>query len=364
MVEGVASVDESGDHRGVRPRDPRIGWRSQRRHRRHEGAVGPDRRARSRSEPGATFIDRMIALVEGAERQKTPNEIALNILLASLTIIFLLATVTLQPFAIYSGAEQPIARSRRAARLPDPHDDRCACSRRSASPAWTGSCSATSSRCPAGPSRRRATCNTLLLDKTGTITLGNRQAAEFLPAPGVDESSELADAAQLSSLADETPEGRSIVVLAKERYGAARRASSTVRTFVPFTAQTRMSGVDFDGRVAAQGCGRLGAALGRGTGRDVRRRSSTRSSTASRPAVGRRSSSPSGAAGRPPCSASSISRTSSSQACGERFAELRAMGIRTVMITGDNPLHRAPRSRTRPASTTSSPRRRPRTRWR
>ena len=213
--------------------------------------------------PGESFLDRMIALVEGAERQKTPNEIALNILLAGLTIVFLLAVVTLQPFAVYSGAEQPvivlvallvclIPTTIGGAALGDRH-------RR----AWTGSCSATCSRSSGRAVEAAGDCSTLLLDKTGTITLGNRQAAEFLPLPGVDER-ELADAAQLSSLADETPEGRSIVVLAKERYGLRERAARTARTLVPFTAQTRMSGVDLDGRVDPQGRRRRRPALGRG----------------------------------------------------------------------------------------------------
>ena len=170
--------------------------------------------------PGETFLDRMISLVEGASRQKTPNEIALNILLAGLTIIFLLATVTLQPFAIYSGAEQtvitliallvcliPTTIGALLSAIGIAGMDRLV----------QHNVLAMSGRAV----EAAGDCSTLLLDKTGTITLGNRQAAEFLPLAGVDEE-RLAGAAQLASLADETPEGRSIVVLAKERYGAAR----------------------------------------------------------------------------------------------------------------------------------------------
>src|SRR5438105_15115028 len=188
----------------------------------------------------------MIALVEGAERQKTPNEIALNILLAGLTIIFLLAVITLQPFAIYSGSPQTVfvLVSLLVCLIPT---------------TIGGLLSAIGI---AGMDRliqhnvlamsglaveAAGDVNTLLLDKTGTITLGNRQASRFIAAPGVTEK-ELADAAQLSSLADETPEGRSIVVLAKEKYGLrGRELGSHEAIFVPFSANTRMSGVDLNG---------------------------------------------------------------------------------------------------------------------
>jgi K+-transporting ATPase ATPase B chain len=199
--------------------------------------------------PGETFLDRMIALVEGASRQKTPNEIALNILLAGLTIIFMLATVTLQPFAIYSGAEQqmvvlvallvcliPTTIGALLSAIGIAGMDRLvqrivlAMSGRAVEAAGD--------------------CNTLLLDKTGTITLGNRQAAQFLPLDGVPEH-RLA-AAQLASLADETPEGRSIVVLAKQRFNLRERDLATA-TLVPFTAQTRMSGIDMDGVYVRKG---------------------------------------------------------------------------------------------------------------
>jgi len=194
--------------------------------------------------PGETFLDRMIALVEGASRQKTPNEIALNILLAGLTIIFLLATVTLQPFAVYSGAEQdavvliallvcliPTTIGALLSAIGIAGMDRLV----------QHNVLAMSGRAV----EAAGDCSTLLLDKTGTITLGNRQAAEFLPLAGVSEE-RLAAAAQLASLADETPEGRSIVVLAKQRHGIREREVGKA-TLVPFTAQTRMSGLDLDG---------------------------------------------------------------------------------------------------------------------
>src|SRR5437588_536259 len=198
------------------------------------------------AKPGETFLDRMIALVEGAERQKTPSEIALNILLSGLTIIFLLAVVTLQPFAIYSGSPQtvfvlvsllvcliPTTIGGLLSAIGIAGMDRLV----------QHNVLAMSGRAV----EAAGDVNTLLLDKTGTITLGNRQAAEFIPAPGVSEQ-ELADAAQLSSLADETPEGRSIVVLAKEKYGLrGRELGQHDAKFVPFSALTRMSGVDLNG---------------------------------------------------------------------------------------------------------------------
>ena len=194
----------------------------------------------------------MIALVEGAERQKTPNEIALNILLAGLTIIFLIAVVTLQPFAVYAGAPQslfvlisllvcliPTTIGGLLSAIGIAGMDRLV----------QHNVLAMSGRAV----EAAGDVHTLLLDKTGTITLGNRQATEFLPVPGVN-SSELADAAQLASLADETPEGRSIVVLAKEKYGLRGREMKDLHaTFVPFTAQTRMSGVNMGGREIRKG---------------------------------------------------------------------------------------------------------------
>jgi K+-transporting ATPase ATPase B chain len=188
----------------------------------------------------------MIALVEGAERQKTPNEIALNILLAGLTIIFLLAVVTLQPFAIYSSAPQTIfvLVSLLVCLIPTTIGGLLsAIGIAGMDRLIQHNVLAMSGRAV----EAAGDVNTLLLDKTGTITLGNRQATEFIPLTGVDENI-LADAAQLSSLADETPEGRSIVVLAKEKYGLrGRELGMHEATFIPFTAQTRMSGVDVNG---------------------------------------------------------------------------------------------------------------------
>ncbi len=204
------------------------------------------------SNAGETFIDKMIALVEGAERQKTPNEIALNILLAGLTIIFLLAVVTLQPIAMYSHSPQtvfvlvsllvcliPTTIGGLLSAIGIAGMDRLV----------QHNVLAMSGRAV----EAAGDVNTLLLDKTGTITFGNRQATEFLPAPGVSKD-QLADAAQLSSLADETPEGRSIVVLAKETYGLRGRDLATMHAeFVPFSATTRMSGINVDGRTIRKG---------------------------------------------------------------------------------------------------------------
>src|ERR1700719_3662942 len=251
IVEGVASVDESAITGESAPVIREAGGD-------RSAVTGGTRvlsdwvKVKITSNPAETFLDRMIALVEGAERQKTPNEIALNILLAGLTIIFLLAVVTLQPFAIYSGSPQtvfvlvsllvcliPTTIGGLLSAIGIAGMDRLV----------QHNVLAMSGRAV----EAAGDVNTLLLDKTGTITLGNRQAAEFLPSPGIVEA-DLADAAQLSSLADETPEGRSIVVLAKEKYKLRGRDLSThPATFIPFSAQTRMSGVDMDGREIRKG---------------------------------------------------------------------------------------------------------------
>src|SRR5689334_2044173 len=215
-------------------------------------------RIRITSNPGETFLDRMIALVEGAERQKTPNEIALNILIAGLTLIFLLAVVTLLPFAQYSVSSAGSGSIPTVAVLVS----LLVC----LIPTTIGGL--LSAIGIAGMDRvmqhnvlamsgkaveASGDVNTLLLDKTGTITIGNRQAVEFLPVEGVTDI-DLADAAQLSSLADETPEGRSVVVLAKSKYGLrGREVASHEASFIPFTAQTRMSGVNIDGRQIRKG---------------------------------------------------------------------------------------------------------------
>ncbi|QND45259.1 potassium-transporting ATPase subunit KdpB (plasmid) [Rhizobium lusitanum] len=304
-------------------------------------------RVRITAAAGSTFIDRMIALVEGAERQKTPNEIALNILLAGMTLIFVLATVTIPSFAAYAGGSIPtvvlvalfvtlipttigallsaigIAGMDRLVRF-----NVLAMSGRAVEAAGD--------------------VDTLLLDKTGTITLGNRQATSFRPVKGVTEQ-DLADAAQLASLADETPEGRSIVVLAKEKYAIRGRDMASLKaTFVPFTAQTRMSGVDVEGSSIRKGA--VDAVLAYVSG------SATATSGAGATVISRTSSETvrelqaiaddiSKAGGTPLAVARDGRLLGVIQlkdivkgGIRERFAELRRMGIRTVMITGDNPL--------------------------
>jgi len=306
--------------------------------------------------PGESFIDRMIALVEGASRQKTPNEIALNILLASLTIIFLLAVATLQPLAIFSKTQQP--------GLPD--------TSAIGSNGVTGIVLVSLLVCLipttigallsaigiAGMDRlvqrnvlamsgraveAAGDVDTLLLDKTGTITLGNRQASEFTPV-GDTTAQELADAAQLSSLADETPEGRSIVVLAKQAYGLRERTTGelTHASFVPFSAVTRMSGIDLSANGSAARQVRKGAA---GSVIAWVREQGGEAPPDAGPIVDGISA----AGGTPLVVAESTGGTARvlgvvhlkdvvKAGMRERFDELRAMGIRTVMITGDNPL--------------------------
>lgn len=254
IVEGVASVDESAITGESAPVIRESGGD-------RSAVTGGTKvlsdqiKVKITSNPGETFIDRMIALVEGAERQKTPNEIALNILLAGLTIIFLLAVVTLQPFAIYSNATQTIfvLISLLVCLIPTTIGGLLsAIGIAGMDRLIQHNVLAMSGRAV----EAAGDVNTLLLDKTGTITLGNRQAAEFIPLKGVSNET-LADAAQLSSLADETPEGRSIVVLAKEKYGLRGREigelSAGAAEFIPFTAQTRMSGLNLNGREIRKG---------------------------------------------------------------------------------------------------------------
>ena len=289
-------------------------------------------KVRVTADPGHSFLDRMIALVEGAERQKTPNEIALNILLAGLTIIFLLAVVTLQPFAIYSGAPQSlfVLVSLLVCLIPTTIGGLLS----AIGIAGMDRLVQKNVLAMSGRAVEAAgDVHTLLLDKTGTITLGNRQATEFLALPGVSES-QLADAAQLSSLADETPEGRSIVVLAKDRYGIrGRNMADKGAVFVPFTAQTRMSGVDLNGRQIRKGAADSIERYVQGNGgtvapelRGIVDRIARSGGTPLVVAEGTR--------------ALGIIHLKDVVKGGirERFAELRAMGIRTVMITGDNPL--------------------------
>ncbi len=331
VIEGVASVDESAITGESAPVIRESGGD-------RSAVTGGTRvlsdqiKVRISSNAGETFLDRMIALVEGAERQKTPNEIALNILLAGLTLIFLLAVVTLQPFAIYSNAPQSIfvLVSLLVCLIP------------------TTIGALLSAIGIAGMDRlvqhnvlamsgraveAAGDINTLLLDKTGTITLGNRQASEFLGAPGVSND-QLADAAQLSSLPDETPEGRSIVVLAKERFNLRGRDLASMQArFVPFTAQTRMSGVDFDGRAIRKGAAdAIENYLKQNDGvmpNEVRATVETISRSGGTPLVVAENNRALGVIHLKDIVKGGMR---------ERFAHLRAMGIKTVMITGDNPL--------------------------
>ena len=331
VIEGVASVDESAITGESAPVIREAGGD-------RSAVTGGTRvlsdviKVRITSNPGETFLDRMIALVEGAERQKTPNEIALNILLAGLTIIFLLAVVTLQPFAIYSGSPQtvfvlvsllvcliPTTIGGLLSAIGIAGMDRLV----------QHNVLAMSGRAV----EAAGDVNTLLLDKTGTITLGNRQAAEFIPAPGIT-AAEMADAAQLASLADETPEGRSIVVLAKERYSLrGRELASHEAVFVPFTAQTRMSGVNLDGREIRKGAvdaitkylHQFGTSLPREIQASVEQ-------------IARSGGTPLVVAENQRALGVIYLKDIVKGGMRERFNQLRAMGIKTVMITGDNPL--------------------------
>ncbi|MGW0905429.1 potassium-transporting ATPase subunit KdpB [Streptomyces sp. NPDC002853] len=293
------------------------------------------------TKPGETFIDRMINLVEGAARQKTPNEIALNILLASLTIVFLLAVVTLQPFAVYAGAEQSMIVL--AALLVCLIPTTIGALLSAIGIAGMDRLVQRNVLAMSGRAVEAAgDVSTLLLDKTGTITLGNRQAAEFVPVRGTTEA-ELADAAQLSSLADETPEGRSVVVLAKERYGLRERHQGELEgaEWVAFTAQTRMSGVDLveggAGRKVRKGAAGSVVAWVTRNGGTVSEDTQALTDTISQ------------AGGTPLLVAADDEKGARvlgvihlkdvvKEGMRERFDELRRMGIKTVMITGDNPL--------------------------
>jgi K+-transporting ATPase ATPase B chain len=331
IIEGVASVDESAITGESAPVIREAGGD-------RSAVTGGTRvlsdqiKIRITSNPGETFIDRMIALVEGAERQKTPNEIALNILLAGLTIIFLLAVVTLQPFAIYSNASQTIfvLVSLLVCLIPTTIGGLLsAIGIAGMDRLIQHNVLAMSGRAV----EAAGDVNTLLLDKTGTITLGNRQATAFVPLPGVDET-ELAEAAQLSSLADETPEGRSIVVLAKEKYGLrGRELAPHEATFIPFTAQTRMSGVDFDGREVRKGAA---DAIQKYLGTAGSRLANDLSAIVER--ISREGGTPLVVAeDRLPLGVIYLKDIVKGGMI-ERFNQMRQMGIRTVMITGDNPL--------------------------
>ncbi len=332
IIEGVASVDESAITGESAPVIREAGGD-------RSAVTGGTRvlsdqiKVKITSNPGETFLDRMIALVEGAERQKTPNEIALNILLAGLTIIFLMAVVTLQPFAIYSGSPQTVfvLVSLLVCLIPTTIGGLLS----AIGIAGMDRLVQHNVLAMSGRSVEAAgDVNTLLLDKTGTITLGNRQAARFIPAPGVTEQ-ELADAAQLSSLADETPEGRSIVVLAKQKYSLrGRELGSHDTRFVPFTAQTRMSGVDLNGfeirKGAADAVANYLSQQGRQIPNEVKAIVEQIARSGGTPLVVAEKNR--GALGVIELKDVVKGRIR------ERFNHLRAMGIKTVMITGDNPL--------------------------
>ncbi|WP_247662173.1 potassium-transporting ATPase subunit KdpB [Micromonospora sp. U21] len=362
IVEGIASVDESAITGESAPVIRESGGD-------RSAVTGGTRVLSDRivvkitQKPGESFIDRMIALVEGANRQKTPNEIALNILLAALTIIFLLAVVTLQPLAIFSKAYQAAAPDSGA--ITDSGVTGVVLISLLVCLIPTTIGALLSAIGIAGMDRlvqrnvlamsgraveAAGDVNTLLLDKTGTITLGNRQAAEFVPVEGVTPAT-LADAAQLSSLADETPEGRSVVVLAKNEFGLREREPGVMphATFVPFTAQTRMSGVDMipdasvdGGTVETARRVRKGAAAA--VMKWVRENGGHPTEQ-----VGEIVDAISGTGGTPlvvaehvdgePARALGVIHLKDVVKSGmrERFDEMRRMGIRTVMITGDNP---------------------------
>jgi potassium-transporting ATPase ATP-binding subunit len=336
-IEGIASVDESAITGESAPVIRESGG--------DRSAVTGGTRVlsdwlvvRITANPGETFLDRMIAMVEGAKRQKTPNEIALNILLAALTIIFLLATVTLLPFSLYSvqsaGQGTPITVTVLVALLV------CLI------PTTIGGL--LSAIGIAGMDRMiqanviamsgRAVeaagdVDVLLLDKTGTITLGNRQATAFIPADGVNDN-QLADAAQLASLSDETPEGRSIVVLAKEKYGLREREIEAMgAAFVPFSAQTRMSGVNLDGRQIRKGAADAIERYVNDQGGQLP--PNVRTNVES---IAKQGGTPLVVAEGPKVLGVIQLKDIVKGGIKERFAELRRMGIKTVMITGDNPL--------------------------
>jgi K+-transporting ATPase ATPase B chain len=352
VIEGIASVDESAITGESAPVIRESGGD-------RSAVTGGTRvlsdqiKVRITAAQGSTFLDRMIKLVEGAERQKTPNEIALNILLAGMTIIFLFATVTIPSFSNYAGGQVgvvvlialfvtliPTTIGALLSAIGIAGMDRLV----------KFNVLAMSGRAV----EAAGDVDTLLLDKTGTITLGNRVATELLPIPGVDEA-ELADAAQLASLSDETPEGRSIVVLAKEKYGLRARDMAPLNAkFVPFSAHTRMSGIDLEGSSIRKGAvdailahieGRETAPVGLGTrggGAAV-----AEAPTASRAAreirqiadrIAQQGGTPLAVAKNDRLLGVIHLKDIVKGGIRERFAELRRAGIRTVMITGDNPL--------------------------
>jgi potassium-transporting ATPase ATP-binding subunit len=337
VVEGIASVDESAITGESAPVIRESGG--------DRSAVTGGTRVLSdqikvqiTSNPGETFLDRMIALVEGAERQKTPNEIALNIVIAGLTFIFLLAVVSLYPFAQYSvqsaGAGQApsvtVLISLLVCLIPTTIGGLLS----AIGIAGMDRVMQHNVLAMSGKAVEAAgDVNTLLLDKTGTITLGNRQAVEFIPIGDATEA-ELADAAQLSSLADETPEGRSIVVLAKEKYDyRGREVADHEAHFIPFTAQTRMSGVDMDGRRIRKGATDSVVEFVQEQGGTI-----PPELTETTQRISRSGGTPLAVADRGRVLGVIHLKDVVKGGMRERFAQLRRIGIRTVMITGDNPL--------------------------
>jgi K+-transporting ATPase ATPase B chain len=337
VVEGIASVDESAITGESAPVIRESGGD-------RSAVTGGTKvlsdwiKVKITSNPGETFLDRMIALVEGAERQKTPNEIALNIVIAGLTLIFLLAVVTLQPFALYSvkasgsgfAPSVTVLISLLVCLIPTTIGGLLS----AIGIAGMDRVMQHNVLAMSGKAVEAAgDVNSLLLDKTGTITLGNRQAVEFIPIGDVSEA-ELADAAQLSSLADETPEGRSIVVLAKQRYNIrGREVAAHEAHFIPFTAQTRMSGVDIDGRAVRKGATESVVEFVVENGgvvptelMDVTDR------------ISRSGGTPLVVADRARALGVVHLKDVVKGGMRERFQQLRAMGIKTIMITGDNPL--------------------------
>ncbi len=335
VLDGIASVDESAITGESAPVIREAGDRS---------AVTGGTKVlsdwlivRVTTSPGESFLDHMIALVEGAKRQKTPNEIALNILLAAMTIIFLLATVTLLPFSLYSvqaaGQGSPVTVTVLVALLVCLIPTTIGALLSAIGIAGMDRMVQANVIAMSGKAVEAAgDVDVLLLDKTGTITLGNRQATAFLPADGVQESA-LADVAQLASLADETPEGRSIVILAKERYGLRGRDIQAMgATFIPFTAQTKMSGVDFSGRHIRKGSSdaiqRYVTALGGAFPSSVKNAVESIATQGGTPLVVAEGKEVLGVIHLKDIVKGGIK---------ERFTELRRMGIKTMMITGDNP---------------------------
>jgi K+-transporting ATPase ATPase B chain len=331
IVEGVASVDESAITGESAPVIRESGGD-------RSAVTGGTRvlsdwiKVRVTSDPGHSFLDRMIALVEGASRQKTPNEIALNILLSVLTLIFLLVVVTLQPFAYYAGTEIPIPVLIALLVCLIPTTIGALIS--AIGIAGMDRLVQHNVLAMSGRAVEAAgDVNTLLLDKTGTITLGNRQATAFVPVGGVT-AAELADAAQLSSLSDETPEGRSIVALATGKHGVGgHERTAQGAEFVPFTAQTRMSGINIDGREIRKGATDAIAAYVAAKGGSVP--DELRVAVED---IARAGGTPLVVAEGARCLGVIHLKDIVKGGMRERFDALRAMGIRTVMITGDNPL--------------------------